>query len=96
MDEFIAGLAAADLQTILTSRGLETEFEQKAELIKRVLSCVTEEDTIDSLLEIVQYYEQDVFEDSLNEQDMITNFLFKDVEDALEKFSSEAEKNVET
>lgn len=96
MDEFIAGLAAADLQTILTSRGLETEFEQKAELIKRVLSCVTEEDTIDSLLEIVQYYEQDVFEDSLNEQDMTTNFLFKDVEDALEKFSSEAEKNVET
>lgn len=92
MNEFIAGLAAEDLQIILTSRGLETEFEQKAELIKRVLSCMTEEDTI----EIVRYDEHDIFEDSLNEEDMSTNFLFKDVEDALEKFSGETEKNVES
>lgn len=95
MDEYILQLTEVDLQKILSYRGLSTDYTTKEELVTRVQSCLTTEDTPESLLEIILFEENDHFEDSFSEPVMTTNFLFKDVEDALEKFSGESERNVD-
>lgn len=98
MDEVFSSLTVIDLRKILRYRGLSEGYKVKAELVFRLVSSVREGETIDSILAILEdkgrQSDDDDFQDSF-EGDMSTTVLFKDVEDALEKFSGEGEKSVE-
>lgn len=99
MDAFIEVLTTNELRKVLKSRGLSVSYKFKAELVKRLKASLTETDTVELLQTILvtdgkenqQDNEEENFEDSL---DMATSFVFKDVEDALEKFTGETTRTV--
>lgn len=97
MDEFIRSLTVSQLRKILELRNLSISYRLKVDLVKRLKDSLTAEDTENTLWNLLFLEEDsDVFEDSLTEDMSTTNFTFKDVDDALEKFSGESERNIET
>lgn len=105
MDAVFSELTVVELRKILKSRGLSEYYKVKPDLVQRLIASVNEGETIESILKLLEKKENDgekssegsndEFEDSQSEE-MSTNFVFKDVEDALEKFSGECERNIET
>lgn len=113
MDEFLSTLKETELQKILSVHGQQTKFQEISELVQRVKQCLTEEDSIQSITEILLYEEENSKHENFNEEktkeeddddevyqdsqegEMATNFTFRDVDDALEKFSGESETSVE-
>lgn len=92
MEEYIEALTTRELRKILKSRGLSESYKLKTELVKRLKDSLTREDTVESFSNILLDDDQeDQFEDSL---EMATNFVFRDVEDALEKFTGEGNRTV--
>lgn len=91
MDEFIENLKTRELRKILKSRGLSEHYRVKAELVFRLKASLSAEETEKSLRDILISDEEDEFEDSI---EMATNFVFKDVEDSLEKFTGETTQTV--
>lgn len=91
MDEFIENLKTRELRKILKSRGLSDHYRVKAELVFRLKASLSAEETEKSLRDILISDEEDEFEDSI---EMATNFVFKDVEDSLEKFTGETTQTV--
>lgn len=93
MDEFIGNLTTNELRIILRSRGLSISYRLKVDLAKRLKASLVETDTEEFFRGILADEEHDdQFEDSL---EMAANFPFKDVEDALEKFTGETTKTVD-
>lgn len=96
MDNFIGNLTTRELRKILRSRGLSESYKLKPDLVNRLKASLTEQDTEVTLTNILvdseDEREEDKFEDSL---DMATSFVFKDVEDALEKFTGETTRTVD-
>lgn len=91
MDEFIESLKTEDLRKLLRSRNLSISYKLKVDLVKRLKASLTEEDNEATLRDILKGddEEDDQFEDTV---DMVSSFVFKDVEDALEKFTGESTK----
>lgn len=100
MNEAFSELTVIQLRKILEYRGLSVSYKVKAELVFRLKASVQEGETIESILQILVISnndEEEKFEDSLSgDENMTTHFTFRDVEDALEKFSGESETNIET
>lgn len=92
MEGLIDSLTTRELRKILKGRGLSASYKVKAELVTRLKGSLGQKDTEQSIrAELEDDEDSDNFEDSL---EMSTPFTFKDVEDALEKFSGEATKPV--
>lgn len=94
MDGFIESLTTNELRKILRFRGLSVSYRLKTELVKRLKASLADTDTEERLRIILidDEDDDDKFEDSL---EMASNFTFKDVEDALEKFTGETTKSVD-
>lgn len=86
MDDIFSALTVVQLRKVLKSRGLSESYKVKPELVFRLVQSVQEGETVASILEILGEDE---------DENMATNFTFRDVEDALEKFTGESETSVE-
>lgn len=99
MDEIFSNLTVVELRKILSFRGLSVGYRVKPDLVARLFPSIREEETIESILAVLKDEnkrnsdDDDDFQDSFS-GDMAT-ILFKDVEDALEKFTGEGERSVE-
>lgn len=98
MEEELSELTVVQLRTILRSRGLSERYNLKRDLVNRVLQSVEEEETIETILAILNVENNDNEEEIVEDTPpvMATNFTFRDVEDALEKFTGESETSVAT
>lgn len=107
MDVKLSSLTVVELRKILRYRGLSESYKVKAELVLRIISSVEAGETIESILAILTQEEEDKSDDESYDESYDEEFedssgsgmatiLFKDVEDALEKFSGEGERGVES
>lgn len=89
MDNFIGALSTNELRKILRHRGLSVRYNLKTELVQRLKTSLTVDDT-EAVLRNILAEDNNQFEDT----QMATNFVFRDVEDALEKFTGEETRTV--
>lgn len=88
-------LSIRELRSILSKRGLSSS-NNKAELVKRLGEHLKAEQE-NSIIENNEENDEEDSDDNSgadNETDMAANFVFKDVEDALEVFDGETGKNI--
>lgn len=104
MEEELSKLTVVELRKILRSRGLSEHYKFKSELVQRVITSWENEDinTILSILEDKndgnnkeQNDNNEEKDDGKEGNDMATNFIFRDVDDSLEKFTGETELTLE-
>lgn len=97
MDDCFDSLTVTDLRKILSLRGLSGSYKVKAELVFRLRSSIVEGETEESILALLgDESEEEKFEDSRDEDMATTHFTFRDVEDALEKYTGEGERDIDT
>lgn len=104
MDEKFAQLTVVELRKVLKSRGLSESYKIKTELVSRLIESIEEGETIESILQILSETEESESDSSNDEGKfrdsftgiMANHILFKDVDESMDKFSGEDEKNVES